>query len=736
MKTHLLIPTITILLLSGRVVSAADDEPPTSEEEAGAQIIEFDELVFTANRAMREEFRVGRSLDVLNRRDIERRMPGSLPDALDETPGVHAQKTNAGAGSPIIRGLVGPDNLILVDGIRFNTSAFRTGPNQYLAMIDPWALQRIEVVRGPGSVLYGSDAMGGVIHAVTLSPRALGDRWFGASGRAVFSTGNLGGGGTAQLDLDTSLWDGYAGGTCLQAGDLRAGENDRQLLSDNQRFGARLKMAQELGRGWTLTEAAFWNSIRGAGRTDRLDAGRARTYDNDDLLAYVRAERQGTGWLHDLKLNLSYHRTGEAQSDWRCETDGDGVTLDRAACAAAAAEHITARTRLDDVVDVLGFFTTWEAQAWDRRLHILAGADGYFDWITSSAKSAAPDSWTWRRKDRGNYSDGSTYVALGTFASADVDFARFGDHAFNLQGGARFSYFSAHADDVPGPGVVDYGYAGVVGSGGVKYLFRDMLNVYVDFSQGFRAPNLQETTLLGLTGKCFDTPNDNLRPVRSNNLEVGAKLRHRWIKVNVAGFTSWMDDTFQRVEVDRTEWEALGLTDADVGDVPVYRRENAGSAFYRGVEGGLSVGPFRGLTLWDNIAWIKGDVETAGKQNPASRVPPLMGTGGLRWESADAGGFVEFYVRWAARQDRLAPEDLKDLRVCQDPSRPGTLLSGDECRGTPGWVTFNLRAGWRPVDYIGLQINLENLGDEHYKTHGSGIYSPGFQAVASLSATY
>jgi hemoglobin/transferrin/lactoferrin receptor protein len=737
MRTITRFIAIASLLVTG--AAAAEDTPqPAPDEPRPIQELEFEALVFTGHRTARPEFEVGRSLEVVDRAALERRAPESLPDALDETPGVHVQKTNAGAGSPFIRGLVGPDNLILVDGVRFNNSTFRTGPNQYLSMIDPWALERIEVVRGPGSVLYGSDAMGGVIHAITLSPRPLDDRRFGASGRLVGSSGTLGGGGTAQLDLDTSLWDGYLGGTALAMGDLRAGGNDSQLLSDYQRYGGRLKMSQELDDAWTLTEAAFWTSIRDAGRTDTLATGRVRSYDNDDLLAYLRAERSGSAWLHGLRLNLSYHRTHELQTDWRCGTDGAGVVLDRAACADAAAGTVTRRGETDDVVDTLGFFATWEARVWDQRLRILAGADGYFDWISSAARDAAPDpGWTWVKASRGNYSDGSTYTALGLFVSSDADLVRIGDHVFNAQAGARFSWFDAAASGVPGLGDVEYRHAGLVGSAGVKYLYRDLLNVYADFSQGFRAPNLQESTALGNTGKSFDAPNAHLRPVRSNTLEVGVKLRHEWLRANVAGFTSWLDDMFIRVALRPEEWQALGLDPAVVGGIPVYRRENSGAGFYKGVEGGLSLGPFWGFTLWDNILWMEGDVEdVAGQLHPGSRVPPLLGSGGLRWEAPEAAGYVEFYVRWSARQDRLAPEDRKDLRICEDPQRPGTLLSGDACDGTPGWVTYNLRAGWRPWEHIGLQLTLENLGDLRYKTHGSGILAPGFQAMVALSGTY
>ena len=108
-----------------------------------------------------------RQIAVVTAEDIRRRNYRSTPDALADILGVFVQETNDGAGSPIIRGLVGNQILILVDGIRLNNGAYRLGPNQYLNTIDLNQIERIEVVRGAGSVLYGSDALGGVVNIIT-----------------------------------------------------------------------------------------------------------------------------------------------------------------------------------------------------------------------------------------------------------------------------------------------------------------------------------------------------------------------------------------------------------------------------------------------------------------------------------------------------------------------------------------------------------------------------------------
>lgn len=715
--------------------------PPGAIEpaaEAEAFEISLDETLIVAERSLQRAFEIARSVEVISRAALARALPESVADALQGAGGVHSQKTNAGAGSPILRGMVGVDNLILVDGIRYNNSTFRTGPSQYLALLDPWSLERVEVIRGPGSVWYGSDALGGVLNLVTLEPRQLDGRLFGGSGRLLFQSATLGGGGSAQAEINAGLLSGYLGGTYLYHGELRAGGGVTQQLSDYARLGGRLKLNQDMGGGWSLTQAAMWNAIDGAGRVDSLGVGRVRNYDNQDLLAYVRLTRKGTGWGKLLRLNASYHQARELVLDWRCNTTESGVVLDRSACADAASDLLKLKEQLDDTVHTIGFFAAWEAQSWDGRFKLVAGADIYFDYVQSGAKEASADTtWAWKEKSRGSFSDGSTYATMGIFASASADVLKFDTWAWNLGAGVRFSGFQAQAQDVPGIGDVDYQQYAPVFSATTKVLWSDMLNVYLDFSQGFRSPNLQESTVLGLSSKSYDVPNDDLLPAKSNALEFGAKLRHPVVQVTAALFGNWMKDMFVRTELPKEKWAAMGITEEMVGTLPVYQRVNTASAFYRGVEGSVTVGPFEGVSLFASAAWMDGDVEDAsGKSVQGTRIPPLMGAGGVRFEQADWGLTAEAYVRWATRQENLGPEDYKDLRICEDPRNPGVLLSEDACNGTPGWVTFHVRAGYSVWQSLQLNLALDNLSDEYYKYHGSGIYGPGFNVTASVSGTY
>ena len=130
----------------------------------------LNEVVIMANRSANQEFQTPNSIKVLNKKYFKDYAPRTAPEALIGINGVFVQKTNHGGGSPFVRGLTGNQTLLLVDGIRLNNSTFRYGPNQYFNTIDPFSIEKIEVLKGAGSVQYGSDALGGTIQVFTAEP--------------------------------------------------------------------------------------------------------------------------------------------------------------------------------------------------------------------------------------------------------------------------------------------------------------------------------------------------------------------------------------------------------------------------------------------------------------------------------------------------------------------------------------------------------------------------------------
>ena len=123
------------------------------------------EVVITANRYGSLQIKTPEAIRVIDNKSIQKFQLRTAPEALLLTPGVFVQKTNHGGGSPFLRGLTGNQTLLLVDGIRLSNATMRYGPNQYFNTIDVFSIEKIEVLRGSGSVQYGSDAIGGTIQA-------------------------------------------------------------------------------------------------------------------------------------------------------------------------------------------------------------------------------------------------------------------------------------------------------------------------------------------------------------------------------------------------------------------------------------------------------------------------------------------------------------------------------------------------------------------------------------------
>ncbi len=214
----LLVLTFSEHALFGQGPSAVKDLSEMSLDEL------MDVTVVSAARREQKDIDSPRSVSVVTAEQIRQRNYRTVPEALNEVVGVLVQETNYGGGAPVIRGLIGNQILVLVDGIRLNNAIFRLGPNQYLNTIDVNQVERIEVVRGVGSVLYGSDALGGLINIITKSKAgsptdsAMNARAFGRFASADRS-------GVGRLEVSGNFRKlGFTGGMSLKHfGDLRAG---------------------------------------------------------------------------------------------------------------------------------------------------------------------------------------------------------------------------------------------------------------------------------------------------------------------------------------------------------------------------------------------------------------------------------------------------------------------------------------------------------------------------------
>jgi len=715
-RIFVLIFTIAFFLVYSPAVAGKEDKKKDREnkKEATKEEIREDapiivEIEVVARRIPEDTFKTDRSVSIMDKETIKEQNPRTVPEALFETPGTFVQQTNAGGGSPIIRGMGGPQVLIAVDGVRFNNSVYRTGPVQYLNLVDPFSVGQIEVLRGPGSVLYGSDAMGGVIQLNTLSARSPQD-----SGKLNFS-GNLlsryqstNTGSTFHGDFSTGYngWSILGGASYKRFNDLHGGKDvGIQPYSGYDNTSAIGKLNRHFSRGlfkdWDLTVGYLYSFIDHAGRTDKLyDQNSLQFYDNRDNLVYMRLDTLFPTIKTGGNITVSY------QDFFECK-DTEKVKNDYQTVLKTTRDNVSAET--------FGLDLNMSTRLQGNALRLNYGGMWYRDAVSAERFTQVTGS-DWLKVNDQDYPDGSTYANYGLYTLLEWElFRSVSGNSFRLGGGWRFHGVSA---GVPARGElpsVDFSFTGNVFLLSAQYLVGDQYNMSLTYSQGFRAPNLNESAMLGDTGQFFHIPNDRLRPEYSNTLELLARWRFGALTLSCTGYISYLEDFIKR---EGTLWGGESKVDGK----DVVHNANAGKGLLWGTEGNFLLGLPGNWSLSGNIAYTWGEEKmTASKDIPLTRIPPLFGQLTIRYDLLKHGGwqgFAETYIRAAAKQDRLSVEDLKDSRVPKG--------------GTPGWWTWNIRVGASLWKHLRWHLALDNILNKKYKYHGSGIYNPGTTIVLTL----
>jgi hemoglobin/transferrin/lactoferrin receptor protein len=687
-------------------VAQAQESADTSEQE------EF-KTVVTGKRIEEDPFLSSRSVSKVDDEDLKETAPRTAPEALWDSPGVFVQETSFGGGSPVLRGMIGPQVLLLVDGIRLSNSTYRTGPVQYLNLIDPLSIDSIEVLRGPGSFLYGSDAMGGVIQVFPLEPPDLAPRpGVGSGGDLLFryASASRGKTGHGHFHLGAGGFGALGGVSIMSYENLEGGRGvGEQLYSGYDHFAGLATMMHRFKKGfvkgWSLKVGYLFSQIDDAGRTDKLyDSGSLQVYDNVDHLLYGKLHMLFPAIRTTADLSLSFQHFFERKDD-------HDMAEDLATILDTERDEVLAMTYGQD----LAFLTS----VLGDRLRLQYGGMWYRDWVEAGRGTRSPGG-DWIASPVKSYPDGSMFDTYGLFLLVGGDpVSTRGGHVLRLEAGYRFHGMAAYAPAYGDLESVDFSQYGHVFTAGIQYIYKKLATAAFTFSQGFRAPNLQETVMLGDTGKFFHVPNHGLGPERADTFELLGRARTGPITFSWAGYLSMLHDLIKREE---TTWE--GQT--EINGKPVFQNVNGSSGLLLGTELQVAVALGLGFSLRGHLNYTWGEEEVEGGPDvPLTRIPPPFGTAAFRYESPwsrKLAGFGETYVRFAAKQHRLSPEDEKDARIPEG--------------GTPGWWTWNIRCGLVILDHFRLGMTVENLLDYRYKYHASGVYSPGTNAVITAEMYY
>lgn len=669
---------------------------------------EWNPVVVTATRGERALFDSPSSIETLTAREIEEAAFRTLPDTLRYVPGVMVQKTGHAQGSPYIRGFTGFRNLLLVDGIRLNNSAFSDGPNQYWSTVDPLSIERLEVVKGPSSVLYGSDAIGGTVQVFTKGPR-MGSESFAFGGRLYDRASTAERSNTVRGELTVS-WNGrvglYGGVTYADYGDLETAAGTQPQTGYDQFAGdfkldlaagdsAHVIVAQQnfdSDDAWRTHRTIYAQPFAGTSVGDEL----RRSLDQNRSLTYIQLRSDGgASFLDGAHLSLSYQSQSEEEDRTRADGRRDLQSFD---------------------ADTLGLWGQFEAAGALGRWTF--GFEYYHDRVDSARTDFNADGTVRAVRIQGPVADDSTYDLAAVYLQNEYSPTAWLD----LVTGVRYTYAAADAgrveDPVSGDAIsLSEDDDSLVGSARfVLHLDEDEhWNAFGGVSQAFRAPNLSDLTR-------YDTARSNEIETPAPGLDAEEFLSYE------VGLRGEFDALFAQASWFWTEVDGMIVrqpTGAVIdGDREVTKR-NAGDGFVQGFEVEARWRFAENCTLWGAFAWLDGEVDgyptsdPVAVREPITRLMPMTTQVGLRWDAPEGDCWLEAVLLNAADADRLSASDRSDTQRVP----PG---------GTPGYTTLSLRSGFRLSHSTTLTAVLDNVTDEDYRVHGSGINEPGLNFIVGL----
>lgn len=635
--------------------------------------------VISASRRNTSSLHLPFASGVLNKPAQSDNIPRTTPESLNIIPGVFVQKTNHGGGSPFVRGLTGNQTLILIDGIRLNNSTFRYGPNQYMNTIDPFAIDKIEVLRGSGSVQYGSDAMGGVIQVFTKEPSYTKDRTFKGSLSGRYGSGNMERTGSTEFEYSTSkmAFSGILG--IKDFGDLIGGDTTgRQTPS-----------------GYTEKDASLKLKLKVTDRSDLTIANQFVLQNDVDVFHKLQLENFKVNKMGVQGRNLSYLKysidrnsalfnkinlTGSLNSTVEERNSQKNGSL----IAGLERDKIKTSNLAVEVFSDMSKF--WTANS---------GLEYYRDGINSKRNSMNTQDGAVTSL-RGLYPDKSSYSNTSVYSLQHI---RLG--SFNIEAGMRYNWLKASINDVD-LGQLSISPGAFVWNGGVNYS-TGQHHFYTSYNTGYRAPNIDDMGTLGIVDFRYEIPSYSLKPEKSYNSELGYKFASDKWNFGTSVYQNKLNNLINRVQTGQT-----------INGYKVYKKENTEEALIKGVEGFIEWRASRSLFFDLFASYNHG--QNISKSEPLRRVPPLNGNFSLKYK------VHKFYLKselaWADKQNRLAQGDRDDNRI--------------PLNGTPGWKVLNVYSGYT-FGAAQLRISAQNLFNEDYRTHGSGVNALGRSVWMSIN---
>ncbi len=617
-------------------------------------------------------------------------------EALRGQPGAFVQQTTPGQSAVFVRGAKGSEVLHLVDGFRLNSAIFRNAPNQYFSLVDGQNLDRIELLRGSSAGLYGSDAMGGVVHLISRDPLDLAPNTSEGTVRMRADSGEdmmLG-------HVSNALrWDRLAvqiAVTSVDTDGRRIGSGEQRPHSDFSSLAGSARVGFDTGDagrfGLNLQTVRQPNTPR----HDELVPGFGQTTAASAVAVFEPQERQFAQFTHSTEVDL----LGFDQLNW--QIGSQYIIDDRRTRNTGSSSEARERNR-----DRLNG-TSFTLSRVDDEVHgFSVGAEYYDDKVNSSRVNTNVNSGA-QTVAAPRFPNGATERSSALYA---IDDWRINER-WDVVLSGRYSDFEVKlpaSGTMPQVVVAPNAFSGNVGA---SYAVTDDTRLVANIGRGFRAPNVFDLGVFGdRPGNRFSIPNPDLGPERIIGTDIG--IKHDTGSFGVEAFI-W--------ESRFTDKIVSALTGAVTpGGRLVVQNQNAARAKSYGVELGTHWQINDAISTRAAINLTRGTETLAGVTSDGDRIAPLTFDVLVDWQLTDAL-LVSFGGMSSGRQDRLSARDITDPRINPD--------------GTPGWTRWDIAARYAITPSFDVLGRIDNIADHNYREHGSGINATGRNFLVGMDFRY
>ena len=730
--------------------------------------INLDEIIISATNFSEKKKNIAQKIDVISAKTISLTNAQNIGDLLTNTGKIFVQKSQQGGSSPVIRGFEASRVLLVIDGVRMNNAIYRSGHLQNSITTDQNMLSRVEVMYGPSSAIYGSDALGGAVHLITKGPMLSGEKNFLAagSGFARYSSANTEKTVHADASIGGKKFAWFQSYNYSDFGDMKMGNQYPDKYPD---FGRRTKYIDNINgvdsivtnpddrvqkfsgfKQWDITQKFLYKPTANVShllnlqlsnssnvpRYDRLqdirngDLRYAAWYYGPQkrLLGAYELNVLNLGFVDEFKVNINYQDIEESRQT------RDYKRYDRF------------ESRVEKV-------KVWGATISGRKIignnEITSGADMQLNDVKSTANRTNLSTGEVSKLDT-RYPDGKN--SMNSFALFVQHVYKFSNQKFVLNDGIRLQAVSLKSSvidnsffNLPQTDIKQNNLA-VTGNIGLVYFPGKTTVIKTNLSSGFRAPNIDDLAKVfesSTSAKQVVIPNADLKPEYTYNIDLSFSQRiANSVTVEVTGFYTWFRNAIIKAPFKLNGQDSIiyngvnsqvlasqnvnkanlyGLTASVVADISNNLSFSSTLSFTKGV---YLVDPLKSSSIYEKQPDGTYLIVTRNvSKRPLDHIPPVIGRTGVTFKNNRINTEVYFlYNGWKRLENYNTDGEDNAQYATAD--------------GMPAWFTANWKATISAVKKVQLQLGVENIFDRNYRYFASGFSAAGRNFIVALRANF